>query len=104
MAVGVLLGDVNDLTGAAWRVSAEDALTGGALRLPDLLALFDAAGSRRQALEIRPHVDVPGLDLGGGGGAADAGVFRLGEGKHRKQCDQDQGERKAPSKPGHSPP
>src|SRR5688572_8776998 len=57
---------------------AERPMARRALVVPYLLALLHAARSRRQALEVRPHVDVPGLDLGGRGGAADAGELGPG--------------------------
>lgn len=42
---------------------AEDPVTGGAFRRPDLLPLLDRPRPLRQPEEIGTHIDVPGRDL-----------------------------------------
>ena len=69
---------------------AEDAVAGGALALPHIHALGHRAGALGQALEVRAHIDVPGLHLLGRGGAADAGVGRPAPGPPAGGSDQRQ--------------
>ena len=91
---------------------AEDAVAGLAFRLPHHHALSDRARAGGQALEVRPHVDVPGGDFGRQGGAADAGEGRrrrvpgLGGGGGRSQAQHShrQEDPQAVSRDGHCRP
>ena len=72
----VVLGGAADDRAEDLVALAEDAMAGRALGLPDVHALGDAAGALGQALEIGPHVDVPGGNLLGRGSAAERRVGR----------------------------
>ncbi|MCY1548475.1 hypothetical protein D9M68_845900 [compost metagenome] len=62
----------------------ERAVAGSALALPHRLAQRDTARTGRQTFEVRTHIDVPGLHLGGSGVTAHV-VPRRGLRKGRTQ-------------------
>ena len=86
----VVLGRAADQGREHFIALAKDAMTRRALGFPHVLALGHRAGALGQALEVGAHVDVPGLDFLGRGGAADAGVGgRLRGGQARTQQQRD---------------